>query len=147
MCKNNTMYLFPNTSMADWSHVFSQCWTHSVFAVWQMVSIQGTGCRRSFSTAPFIFHEFVIKSSKDLLDWDMTKFPSFFLPASFWMLACAKSSVSVLTFLDTIKSETSRLLSLLTLGGFALFAGAFVLSTLLPVGVYAFFCFRRAYLL
>ena len=34
---------------------------------------------------------------------------------------CCVSSVSVLTFLDTIKSQTSRLLSLLSLGGFALF--------------------------
>ena len=97
--------------------------------------------------APFIFYEFVIKSCKTLLDWDMTKFASSFLPAFFWMLACTKSSMSVLTFLDTIKSQTSRLLSFLTFGGFASFARAFVLSALLPVGIYTFFCFRRAYLL
>ena len=127
--------------MADWIHVPLECCTHSVFAVCWMVSIRGTECRRSSSTALFIFHEFVIKSCKALLDREMTNFASSFLPASFWILACAKSSVSVLTFLDTIKSETSRLPSLLTLRSFSSFAGAFVLSTLLAVGVYAFFLF------
>ena len=145
--KNNRIYLIVCQNLNGRLKCCTQCCTHSVFAVWRMVSIRGTECCRSSSTAPFISHELVIKSCKVLLDRDMTKFASSFLPVSFWMLACAKSSVSVLTFLDTITSETSRLISLLTLGGFASFAGAFVHSTLLFFRHFSLWAFMHFFIL